>query len=127
VLKKTEHTRDEQPAEEYLPGTEGEGNGYVEGATMEGPGWESDDREEFGDLLQADKLATFFYQDGEHEGVEEEDIGIAGHVAAHYTEGGHKVARTPPSEGGGRWRCAKGTPPDNHVIDYIRQGDRTCV
>jgi len=25
------------------------------------------------------------------------------------------------------WRCAEGTPPDNHVIDYIRQGDRTCV
>ena len=99
-MKKTEHARDEQPAEEYLPGTEGEENGYAEGATMEGPGWESDDGEELGDLLRVDESATFFYQDGEREGVEEEDIGIAGRVAVRCAEGGRKAARTPPSEGG---------------------------
>ena len=52
--------------------------------------------------------------------MEEEDIGIAGHVAACHAEGGRKAVRTPPSEGGGRWRRAEGTPLDNHVIDYIR-------
>jgi len=76
---------------------------------MEGPGWESDDGEEFGDLPQADESATFFYQDGEREGVEE-DIGIAGHVAARRAEGGHKAARTPPSEGGADGDMPKACP-----------------
>ena len=110
MSKKTKHARDEQPAEEYLPGTEGEGNGYVEGATMEGPGWESDHGEEFGDLPWADKLATFFYQDGECEGVEEEDIGIAGHVTACCTEGGRKAVRMLPSEGGADGDVPKACP-----------------
>ena len=80
--------------EEYLPRTEGEGNGYVEGATMEGPGWEGDDREEFGDLPLADGSATFFYQDGEREHVEE-DVGTAGLVKERWGEGGRKAARMP--------------------------------
>jgi hypothetical protein len=82
-------------AEEYLHGTEGEGNGYVEGATIEGAGWGSEDGEEFGDLPLADKSATFFYQDGEREHVEK-DVGIAGCVKERRGEGGHKAARTPP-------------------------------
>lgn len=62
---------------------------------MEGPGWEGDNGEEFGDLPLADGSATFFYQDGECEHVEE-DIGIAKCVKVRRGEGGHKVARTPP-------------------------------
>ena len=83
--KKMEQVTDEWIAEEDLPGTgtEGEGNRYTEGA-MEGPGWEGDSGEVLGDLLQevdeaeVDEAPTFFYEDGEHELVEKEDIGIAG-------------------------------------------------
>jgi hypothetical protein len=74
--------------EKDQPGTgmEGEGNGYarVEGAAAkEGPGWEGNDGNELGDELEDemqtdDGTATFFYEEGEHEMVEEEDIGIAG-------------------------------------------------
>jgi len=70
---------DEWIAEEDLPGIgmEGEGSRYTEGI-MEGPGWEGDSGEILRDLLQeVDEAATFFYEDGEHELVEE-DISIAG-------------------------------------------------
>ena len=104
ALKKMERVTDEWTAEEDLPGTgtEGEGNGYTEG-TMEGPGWEGDSGEALGDSLQevdeaeVDKAPTFFYEDGECELVEEEDIGIAGQVKAHHGTGGCQAARTPPS------------------------------
>ena len=70
---------------------------------MEGPGWEGNSGEILGDLLQevdeaeVDEAATFFYEDGEHELVEKEDIGIAGQVTAYCATGGHHVVRMPPS------------------------------
>jgi hypothetical protein len=102
MLKKTEEVGHNWIDEEDQPGmgTEGEGHGYAGaqgGTTMEGPGWEGDITEKLGDEPQVDESATFFYEDGERELVEEKDIGIAGRVAARRTAGGCQVARTPPS------------------------------
>jgi len=102
MLKKAEEAVHDGTDEEDQPGmgTEGEGHGYAGaqgGATMEGPGWEGDSGEELRGEPQVEEAATFFYEDGEHELVEEKDIGIAGRVTARRTAGGRQAARTPPS------------------------------
>jgi hypothetical protein len=107
VSRRTEGVTEEQMNTEELLSTEGEGNEHAGEAEMEGPRWEGNDGEELGDISLAN---TFFYQDNEHESVEEEGVSIAGWVTARQAVGGCQVVRTPPSKGGADGDMPKARP-----------------